>query len=159
MTTARCPLHIIGEAAVVHRASIPVVGECCPKATTRFADHLDGEPASWTLHIADADIEIANDLRLIKCGAHERIHLPRWINLGEPVKLWTNAESREGGEEERLNKVARVVLRRGTCWCRNAGERHPHVLLYGVRGEERLCIHCVHVFHAVTELHWDAPCA
>ena len=96
----------------MHGAPIPVVGECCPKATTRFADHLDGEPTGRSLHVADADVEVANNLRLVECGAHECVHLPRWVDLGEPVELWSNAESREGGEEERLNKVTRVVLRR-----------------------------------------------
>ena len=55
----------------MHGAPIPVIGERCPKATARFADHLDGEPAGWPLHVADADVEIANDLRLVECGAHE----------------------------------------------------------------------------------------
>ena len=38
-------------------------------------------------------------------------------------------------------------------------EWHAHVALHCVGGEERLRIHCIHIFDAVAELHGDAAVA
>ena len=156
MAAALRPLHVIRETAVANRFAVPVVGEGGADATTCLADRLDRQPTCRSLHIADAHIEVTNYLRLIEGGANKWIKLPGWVDLGEPVELWSNAEARKRWEEERPHKVARIVFGAAPLGCGNVCERNAHVALHRIGGEERLRIHCVHIFDAVTELHGDA---
>ena len=153
------PLHIVRKAAIANRLAIPVVGEGGANAAAGFADRLNRQPAGGALHIADAHVQIANHLRLIKRRTDKRIELPGWVDLGEPVELGANAEARKGWEEERADEVSRVVFGATPFRSRYVCEWHAHVPLHRVGGQERLRIHRIHIFDAVAELHGDAAVA
>ena len=159
MAAALCPLHVVGEAAIANRFAIPIVGEGGANAAAGFADRLNREPAGGALHVADAHIEVTNHLRLVEGGANKWIELPGWVDLGEPVELGANAEARKGWEEERADKVSRVVFGAAPLGCRNVCKWDAHVALHRVGGQERLRIHRIHVFDAIAELHGDAAVA